>query len=317
MKRMPRWASLIALLLVALALPPRVMEPALAFPPVQPYRPWGTVTVNGALAPDGTEATAWIGGVQYGLTRSRDGGWYAIYIPGDDPDTPTKDGGSPGEAVTFKIAGYTAAQMGTWRSGSFRLDLSANNVTLTPTPIVTIPPPPTSTPTDTPAPTHTPTPTGTPPTGVTCWRLAPASAGLTVRPGKLISLTVRGEQIFLCSLGKVEWYVNEALTATHPATGCMATDTFVMAVYSGTTDIEARVSAQWFGGWYPTCSTRWTLYASTAEAYVPLLLRMRPTPTSTPVPTLGPSPTHTLTPTPSHTPTLTNTPFHSPTPTPT
>ena len=116
--------------------------------PPMPYSPWGTVQINGTPAPDGTPVTAWIGGVQYASCQTA-GGYYTMDVPGDDPDTPTKDGGLPGETVVFKVAGYTASPTGTWASGvSPQLNLS-----------VTIPP--TSTPTNTPAPTATPTRTAT------------------------------------------------------------------------------------------------------------------------------------------------------------
>jgi hypothetical protein len=168
-KRTWGWASLIVLSLVALALQSRVARPVLAFPPSQPYRAWGTVTINGVPAPDGTEVTAWIGGVQYALTASRNGGWYAIDVPGDDPDTPTKEGGVRGEVVVFKVAGQAAMPTGIWQSGSFRLDLRVSitpTPTLAPTSTVTLSrtPTPSLTPTSTrsPTPTQTFTPTRTP-----------------------------------------------------------------------------------------------------------------------------------------------------------
>ena len=164
--------------------------PAFAVP-ILPYGPWGSVTINGSSAPDGTVVTAEIGGVQYAQTTTTGGGFYTIDVPSDDTDTPGKDGGTAGETVVFKVNGYTANETGSWTSGdSSRLDLTVNFPTDTPTPTPTLtetptatptPSGPTSTPTNTPTatptsrptdtptitntPTHTPTPTVTP-TGI-------------------------------------------------------------------------------------------------------------------------------------------------------
>ncbi len=121
-----------------------------AAPPI-PYSPWGTVTINGALATDWVIVEARIGGVTYATTHTTGGGWYALDVVGDDPDSPQKDGGVPGDTVLFYVAGYLASPSSTWASGAkARLDLT-----------VSIPgwiPPVTPTPTATPAPTPTATP---------------------------------------------------------------------------------------------------------------------------------------------------------------
>jgi len=72
-------------LLVAIALlATRAATPALAVPPL-PFSAIGTVTINGVLAPNGTLVTAWIGGIRYGLSVTNQG-WYALDVPGEDPD---------------------------------------------------------------------------------------------------------------------------------------------------------------------------------------------------------------------------------------
>ena len=108
---------------------------AWAAPPM-PYSPWGTAEINGRPAPDGTQVIALIGDVQYGSTTTTGGGWYSIDVPGDDPDTPQKDGGLSGETVVFKVDGRTAAPTGTWISGAaprLNLTVTVSTPTVTPT----------------------------------------------------------------------------------------------------------------------------------------------------------------------------------------
>jgi len=115
--------TLLLLGIVALA---SAQEPTAMPMPLLPYSPYGTVTVNGAPARDGLAVTAWIGNVQYAATTTRNGGWYALDVPADNPETAEKDGGTSGEVVTFRVSGCTATPTGTWQGGSFRLDLSAS-----------------------------------------------------------------------------------------------------------------------------------------------------------------------------------------------
>ncbi len=149
--------------MVFLALSPTAAE---AVPPM-PSSFYGTVKLNGSNVPDGTKVFAWIGGVKYCETETetyQGDSVYSMDVPGDDPDTPEKDGGVEGETIVFKIAGYTADQTGTWHSGtSLPLNLTAAEGPITITPTFT--PTPTNTPTRTPTPTPTgprPTPTPTP-----------------------------------------------------------------------------------------------------------------------------------------------------------
>lgn len=77
-----------------------------------PHRFYGTVTIAGQPAPDGTLIEAKIAGVTYATTATVDGKYgYAepFYVPSDDLDTPEKDGGRPGDTVEFYVAGTYAA----------------------------------------------------------------------------------------------------------------------------------------------------------------------------------------------------------------
>ena len=105
-----------------------------AFPPI-PYFPWGTVTVDGQLAKDGTRVVAWIGEVQLASATTIQG-YYSLDVPADDPDTPeVMDGGVLGDSVVFMVDGRRANETGTWASGdSSRLDLTVGSPTATATP---------------------------------------------------------------------------------------------------------------------------------------------------------------------------------------
>jgi len=160
----------IAAALIMLALGTLMPAPVKAVPPL-PYSPYGTVTIDGAYAPVGSAVGAWCGGVQYATTTvvSYSGGsWYALSVPGDDPDTPGKDGCYAGELVGFTVGGQPAQEAVAWSSGlSVRLDLTAYAQADTPTPTATTTSTATATPTATS--TATATATGTPthtPTGM-------------------------------------------------------------------------------------------------------------------------------------------------------
>ncbi len=120
--RMWRLVALVVSILLVLWL----AAPAGAVP-LTPYSPWGTILVNGVAPADGTEVTAWIGGVKYATTVSTNGGWYAIDVPSDDDDSPEKDGGVAGETVVLMVGACTAEPSGSWSSGaSPRIDLAAD-----------------------------------------------------------------------------------------------------------------------------------------------------------------------------------------------
>lgn len=100
-------------------------------PPVLPFSPWGTVKLNGANVPTGTEVSAWCGGARYDATTKIDlyqgESWYSnLDIPGDVPDTAgIKEGCTPGEIVRFKIGGVWATEKAPWISGGpERVDLT-------------------------------------------------------------------------------------------------------------------------------------------------------------------------------------------------
>ena len=162
--------------------------------PPMPYSPWGTLTIDGVLAPAGVPIAAWIDGVQYALTFTTAGGWYTIDVPGDDPDTPEKDGGWPGDVVVFMIGAVPADQTGEWQSGvSPELHLTVTLTTATPTPTETSTPTATNTPTETPTETPTPTATGTPtdtptPTATATATVTPSSTS-TPTPSLTPSIT--------------------------------------------------------------------------------------------------------------------------------
>jgi len=128
-------------------------------PPTLPMTVYGTVTLNGSLAPDGTIVRAVISSTQVAtanvFTSGGQSGLYEMNVPADDPDTAEIDGGQPGQTVTFAVTGYVIAQTTTWNSGAVvNLNLTGDTPTNMPTS--------TQTPTATATPTHTPTVTGGP-----------------------------------------------------------------------------------------------------------------------------------------------------------
>jgi hypothetical protein len=139
---MNRKTLLSFVLALLLALP--VIGTALAAPPV-PASFYGTVTVNGANVPDGTEVTAWINGEQYGVITSQMFNGDSVYGPldvlGDDPDTTdVVEGGVANDTIVFKVNGQDADQTATWQSGGGgALNLTASGGA-TPTPTPTPPP---------------------------------------------------------------------------------------------------------------------------------------------------------------------------------
>ncbi|NLG29087.1 MAG: hypothetical protein GX557_14345, partial [Chloroflexi bacterium] len=107
-------APAVALLLV-------LLTPGVALaqsPPALPSTFKGSVTVGDAWAGPGVEVTAGHAGSVY-LTKlvTVDGNgvaWYLLAVPEDDPETPAKDGGAPGEIIEFTVGGVPAHQSGTW-----------------------------------------------------------------------------------------------------------------------------------------------------------------------------------------------------------
>jgi len=136
-------------------------------PPTLPMTVYGTVTLNGSLAPDGISVRAVISSTQVAtanvFTSGGQSGLYQMNVPADDPNTEEIEGGQPGQTVTFAVTGYVIAQTTTWTSGAVvNLNLTGDTPTNTPTPTKTQTP--TRTPTNTPTSTSTRTPTATTPT---------------------------------------------------------------------------------------------------------------------------------------------------------
>lgn len=91
-----------------------------AVPPI-PSSFYGTVKDGSRNVASGTPITAWINGIEYASTTAFiDNGdsVYTINVPGDDPDTPGVDGGSPGDTITFYVDGIEALQTGEWQSAT-------------------------------------------------------------------------------------------------------------------------------------------------------------------------------------------------------
>ncbi|MEJ5223876.1 MAG: Ig-like domain-containing protein, partial [Anaerolineales bacterium] len=93
---------------------------ARAVPPL-PSSFYGPVRLDGALVPADTLISARIGGVEYATTLTTiylGDSVYAIDIPGDDPDTPGKDGGVTGDVIRFYMNGIEANETALWTSGT-------------------------------------------------------------------------------------------------------------------------------------------------------------------------------------------------------
>jgi uncharacterized membrane protein len=98
-----------------------------AQPPPMPAAFYGTVTIGGSPAQDGTVVSAWIGEVEYARATTSDvygPGSYSLTVPADDPTTPDKEGGVDDDDIVFYVAGIEAAEA-TFESGKIaRLDLA-------------------------------------------------------------------------------------------------------------------------------------------------------------------------------------------------
>ena len=101
---------------------------SISVPPI-PSSFYGAATLEGAEAPVGTSVAAWINGKQYAettVTSFEGHAFYALSVPGDDPQTLPVEGGRPGDTIVFTINGVRAMQTATWESGTNRrLDLTA------------------------------------------------------------------------------------------------------------------------------------------------------------------------------------------------
>jgi len=118
-----------------------VAAPAVAFvPPPMPNNFFGEVTYepSGLYVEAGAEVTAevydpaivdWIEVASTLVFLDDSESWYSFQVPGDNPQTPEKDGADPGDEVRFYVDGVLAGTWGSWESGSDRLDLEVFVVT--------------------------------------------------------------------------------------------------------------------------------------------------------------------------------------------
>ena len=101
--------------------------PAVAFaqPPIHAFS--GTVTIDGAAAPDGTTVSVWINGAEVqSITVS--GGTYVLVV--DD-----SDGNYDGKSTSFLVNGMAAAETITFERGALSIDDEAHNLTASSTPV--------------------------------------------------------------------------------------------------------------------------------------------------------------------------------------
>jgi len=285
--------TVVATLLVAVML---VCSSVLAVPRI-PHQFYGAVQISGPLgtvsAPDGVVVEAKIGGGTYASTTTKHGnyGYDPIFmVPGDDPETPEKEGGENGDTIDFYVAGTYAASYTFQHGESTRLDLTITD---------NVPP---STPTNlrrlTPDTDATPTFTWDPSTD----NVGVGSYQVRIDDGSWMSTTT------------ISW--------TSPVPIAYGSHTFhVRAV-----DVVGNVGSEASLGFRisrppppppsPTPTPAPTPVPTPTPAPTPTPTPA-PTPTPTPAPTPTPTPAPTPTPTPAPTPTPTPTPAPTPTPTPT
>jgi len=134
---------------------------------------FGSVTIDGKAAPDGTEVRALIDGADCSQSppgertaiREGEATAYVIHVV---HESQRPGCGRDGKVITFTIAGRPALQQGTWKPGPQQLDLSTGAGEVVPLPTLTPTVPGSNPDTQLPADTGTPPtlsrPTGTPPT---------------------------------------------------------------------------------------------------------------------------------------------------------
>ena len=124
---MTKFSILASLAVIALLLAIPAVVLAQAQPPL-PSVFGGTVTWDGAPAPDGTAVSAWIDGEQVALTTAA-GGAYALMI------SQPPGGAFAGKEVVFMVAESEAPERGTWEpDGGDEINLTAAPV-LAPSPV--------------------------------------------------------------------------------------------------------------------------------------------------------------------------------------
>jgi PGF-pre-PGF domain-containing protein len=136
-----RGKELALVVLLAFLLSSLALRPVLAIP-LLPEQVWGKVTIKGVAVLDGSVVSARIKGVEY-ATSTTSNGIYSLIIPGDDTDTPEKEGGVDGDVVEIYVKGYRSTEWilagtTTFKSGEVvQLDLAIEDTT---PPTVTIGP---------------------------------------------------------------------------------------------------------------------------------------------------------------------------------
>ena len=89
-------------------------------PPALPHQFYGTVTLNGAAAPDGTRVSAEVNGVEAKTGTTLEGKY------GYDTGDLFRVDGAAGDEVVFKVDGVVAEEAGVFKNGgSTELNLSA------------------------------------------------------------------------------------------------------------------------------------------------------------------------------------------------
>jgi len=91
-------------LLLVLTLVFALAPPAMAIPQLA-HRFDGSVTINLEPAAEGVEVSATIAGVDEVFTATTDAGgeYHLLYVRGDDPNTPEKEGGNNGDEIEFYV----------------------------------------------------------------------------------------------------------------------------------------------------------------------------------------------------------------------
>jgi len=91
--------------------------------PQMPHRFWGSVTVAGQPALNGTLVEAKINNITYASTTTLNGN-YDFQVPADDPDTPEIEGGKTGDLILFYVARTYATNYPFAIGGTTPLNLS-------------------------------------------------------------------------------------------------------------------------------------------------------------------------------------------------
>ena len=104
-----RWPARTLALLLALCLILSGLPASATTPPRMPHAFYGTVTVAGALAGEGTAIKAYADGVLAAETTVNDQGEYALEVPGTD-----------GDQVTFKVGATWANETASWQFGKIQ-----------------------------------------------------------------------------------------------------------------------------------------------------------------------------------------------------